>query len=77
VRPVGDGTPIGQQDWIKIENALVLPPATDDYDSFSEYSFNQTFANDFNVYAIKIVMRSASEAQVPRIRDLRVIALKG
>ena len=76
VKPIGSGVRFSDQDWVKFEGD-VIPTANENYNSFSEYSFNHTFNEDFNIYAIKIVMRSTNEARVPRIRDLRVIAIKG
>jgi hypothetical protein len=76
VGPAGSNTPFVDQNWEKVtpdENV----PSNENYDSFSEYEFTEEFAEDFIVYAIKIVMRSTNEARVPRIRDLRVISVKG
>jgi hypothetical protein len=75
VRPVGDGTPLDDQPWEKMTPTSAVP-SNENFDSFNEYEFTETFAEDFIVYSIKIVMRSANEARVPRIRDLRVIAVK-
>ena len=42
---------------------------------FSEYTFSANNLATFRSYRIKIVMTSTSQAYVPRMRDLRVIAL--
>lgn len=75
VRPTGDGTPIEQQPWQEL-TPEVYGPVTESFDLFNEYSYVNNFTSDFNVHQIKIVMRSNNEARVPRIRDLRVIAIK-
>jgi len=75
VRPTGSGTPLEDQVWEKMELDSNVP-SNESFDSFNEYAYTKTFAQDFNVYSIKIVMRSDNEARVPRIRDLRVIAIK-
>jgi len=76
VGPAGSETPFVDQNWEEVtldENV----PSNENYDSFSEYEYTQELGEDFIVYAIKIVMRSTNEARVPRIRDLRVISVKG
>lgn len=58
-----------------------LQPAADvDPETYSEYRYTigGTFANalpEFNQYQIKVVMKSTNSAKVPRITDLRTIAL--
>ena len=47
---------------------------TDDLD-FTEYSFTMNGLPTFRSYRLKIVMTSTNQAYVPRIRDLRTIAL--
>jgi hypothetical protein len=42
---------------------------------FSEYTFSANNLATFRSYRIKVVMTSTSQAYVPRMRDLRVIAL--
>jgi hypothetical protein len=76
VKPIGSGVRFSDQDWVKFEGDVV-PSANENYSSFTEYTFNHTFDEDFNIYAIKIVLRSTNESKVPRVRDLRVIAIKG
>ena len=56
------------------------PPADVDPEAYSEYRYTigGTFANtlrEFNQYQIKLVMKSTNSAKVPRITDLRTIAL--
>ena len=47
---------------------------TNDLD-FTEYSFTMNNLSTFRYYRLKIIMTSTSQAYVPRIRDLRTIAL--
>ena len=42
---------------------------------FKEYTFTVDRLPAFRTYRIKIIMTSNSQVYVPRIRDLRVIAL--
>ena len=43
---------------------------------YLEYEFTANDLPDFTGYRIKIVMSSTNQAQYPRIRDLRTLALK-
>ena len=43
--------------------------------SFNQHEFTIDELSSFRAYRIKIVMTSTNQAYVPRIRDLRVIAL--
>jgi len=76
VRPSGDGTTLENQVWEELTPDFGVP-TNENFDSFNEYSFTKNFAEDFIVYAVKIVLRSNNEARVPRVRDLRVITVKG
>ena len=42
---------------------------------FKEYSFTADLLPSFKSYRIKIIMTSTSQVHVPRMRDLRVMAL--
>ena len=42
---------------------------------FKEYSFTVDRLPTFRTYRIKLIMTSNSQVYVPRIRDLRVMAL--
>jgi hypothetical protein len=58
----------------------VEPAANVDPEEYSEYRYTigGTFANtlpEFNQYQIKVVMTSTNSAKIPRITDLRTIAL--
>ncbi len=43
--------------------------------NFKEYTFTADELPAFRTYRIKLVMTSTSQAYVPRVQDLRVIAL--
>ena len=43
---------------------------------FSEYQFTADNLDEFNGYTIKIVMSSSNQAEVPRIKELRTIAVR-
>lgn len=64
-----------------IKATVDLNPAADvDPESYSEYRYTigGTFANalpEFNQYQIKLVMTSTNSAKIPRVTDLRTIAL--
>ncbi len=45
-------------------------------DRFSEYQFTADNLDEFNGYTIKIVMSSSNQAEVPRIKELRTIAVR-
>ena len=50
-----------------------VPPSR--LDEFSEYQYSINNLDPFVAYAIKIVMTSTNEAQIPRLSDLRTISL--
>jgi hypothetical protein len=74
----GAGGAIGEQEWVLAAIDQVIP-TDDDPAIFREYVY--TIPNDgtdlepFDTYQFKFVLRSQSVAKVPRIRDLRGIAL--
>ena len=43
---------------------------------FSEYQFTADNLDEFNGYTIKIVMSSSDQSAVPRIKELRTIAVR-
>lgn len=59
----------------------VVPTTSYSENSFIEYKYKTstgqalTTGEDFNVFAVKIVMLSSNTTQVPQIKDLRVLAL--
>lgn len=68
--------------WIKFSTSSI-PPNSSNYDdmprdndraTYREYAFNQSDLPEFNVYQIKIVMKSTNSTYVPQFRNLRTIA---
>ena len=79
---INDQTPFSQKDW------YLMTQITPDY-IFSEYNndyrefvfgnaagVNLDGASNFDTYAIRIVMSSTNKAKVPKIRNLRAVALQ-
>jgi hypothetical protein len=80
-RNVGEGSDsdILEKNWI-LTAVDTIPPKNTNGNEYSEYRYTVggTFANqliEFNQYQIKVVMKSTNSAKVPRITDLRTIAL--
>ncbi len=64
-------------------NAWVLAPPTNaagvafsDGTSFDETIYTIAPTVEFTIFALKIVMRSTGTSNIPKIQDLRAIALK-
>lgn len=75
----GSDSDILNKNWI-LTNVDEVPPKNTNAKDFNEYRYTVggTFANtlpEFNQYQIKAVMTSTNSAKVPRITDLRTIAL--
>ena len=79
---INDQTPFSQKDW------YLMTQITPDY-IFSEYNndyrefvfgnaagVNLDGASNFDTYAIKIVMSSTNNSKVPKVRNLRAVALQ-
>lgn len=76
---VGRDSDIQEKNWILI-NYDNTPPKDQDKNVFREYEANlggeyYDQLPHFDQYQLKLVMRSQSSSRVPRIRDLRTIAL--
>ena len=72
--------------WILMQQTSNLNTISTDEEEFIEYQFDPTTANtnysvgganftSFKTFAVKLVMTSANTSIVPRVKDLRVIAL--
>jgi hypothetical protein len=85
--PTEKTTPIDDESWAIMNQEKVVAASTTAFD-FREYRFFPVGATNvygvpqdnpitprFNAFQIKIVMLSSSQAQTPRLRDLRIIAL--
>ena len=64
--------------WILVDKETILP-ADNDRTTYREYEYlaggiTGTLA-PFTTYQVKIVMTSTNSSRVPKIRDLRIIAL--
>lgn len=75
----GSDSDIAQKNWI-LANVDTVPPKNVNSKGYNEYRYTigGNFANqlpEFNQYQIKTVMTSTNSAKVPRITDLRTIAL--
>jgi hypothetical protein len=60
--------------WIQA-TSQVVPLTTEDTRQFKDYEYLDEGLTAFTSVAIKIVIKSQNSSKVPRIRDLRVIAL--
>jgi hypothetical protein len=60
--------------WIQA-TSQVVPLTTEDARQFKDYEYMDEGLTAFTSVAIKIVIKSQNSSKVPRIRDLRVIAL--
>jgi hypothetical protein len=85
--PTEKTTPISDENWVLMNLESTVASSLSNYD-FREHRYFPSGAFDsygvpqdnpitarFNTFQIKIVMLSTSEANTPRLRDLRIIAL--
>ena len=63
-------------DDVQIENSDILDPALEDPNAFKEYRYTVEDLQEFDSFAIKVLMRvnSNGPAFAPKIEDLRAIA---
>ena len=85
--PTEKTTPISDENWEEMTLESTVPSSLSNYDyrehryfpsgAFDSYGVPQDdpISARFNTFQIKIVMLSSSEANTPRLRDLRIIAL--
>ena len=85
--PTEKTTPISDENWVLMNLESTVASSLSNYDfkehryfpagAFDAYGVPQDnpIAARFNTFQIKIVMLSTSEANTPRLRDLRIIAL--
>lgn len=74
----GDTTPFDQLDWIDFKEDQFITesnngPFTSDTD-FKQFKVSQDVPFEFTAFKIRIRMICKNEAQIPRIKDLRIIA---
>jgi hypothetical protein len=85
--PTEKTTPISDENWVLMNLESTVASSLSNYD-FKEHRYfpvgavdsfgvpqDNPIATRFNTFQIKIVMLSTSEANTPRLRDLRIIAL--
>jgi hypothetical protein len=86
-----DATPFKDRPYLKMECLNPTIAASTKTEDFREYEYRPSLTNDtitysigngatfdsFKTFAIKIVMTSADPSVVPKVKDLRVIALPG
>ena len=87
VLPTEKNTPIYDEDWVLMNLESTVPSSLSNYDfkeyryfpdgAFTQYGVPEDNPIDtrFNTFQIKIVLLSTSEANTPRLKDLRIIAL--
>lgn len=70
----GSDEPLGEKDWIlvNIDNEI---QSDENLDVFREYRYTIEGIDSFSTFQFKTVFKSTSDAQVPRVRDFRAIAL--
>jgi hypothetical protein len=85
--PTEKNTPISDENWVLMNLESTVASSLNNYDyrehryfpsgAFDSYGVPQDnpISPRFNTFQIKIVMLSTSEANTPRLRDLRIIAL--
>lgn len=85
--PTEKTTPISDENWVLMNLESTVPSSLSNYDyrehryfpsgAFNSYGVPQDnpISPRFNTFQIKIVMLSTSEANTPKLRDLRIIAL--
>jgi hypothetical protein len=61
--------------WTLLERSIEYTPASATYDDFKEYDFDKRGLPEFSSVAVKIVLKTTNSSIVPRVRDLRIIAL--
>lgn len=70
----GSDQPLTQTDWTEATIDQVIQ-SDDDPNIFREYEYTIDDLDSFNSYQFKVVFLSTNSSAVPRVRDLRAIAL--
>jgi hypothetical protein len=75
IAKAGDAILFELQGWkLSFPDAQVIPK-TDDAGSFQEVAFTEEKLDEFDVVQVKVVFTSTNSSAIPRIQNLRVIAL--
>lgn len=59
--------------WTEFD--YVIAPSVNDSETFNEAEYEAESISSFNVFQVKIVMLSASNSSIPRVKNFRAIAL--
>jgi hypothetical protein len=71
---VGSNTPFENASYTRMTIDAAVPTASNSQDTFYDASYSMDELVAFDAVQIKIVMKSSNSSQVPRIKDLRVLA---
>jgi hypothetical protein len=71
---VGSNTPFENAPYLQMTIDATIPTASNAEDQFYDASYSMDDLVAFDAIQIKIVMKSSNSSQVPRIKDLRVLA---
>jgi hypothetical protein len=71
---VGSNTPFENASYTQMTIDAAVPTSSNSQDTFYDASYSMDDLIAFDAVQIKIVMKSSNSSQVPRIKDLRVLA---
>ena len=71
---VGSNVPFGNNPYTQMTIDSAIPTSSNQQEQFYDASYSLDDLVAFDAVQIKIVMKSSNSSQVPRIKDLRVIA---
>lgn len=69
----GDTTPMNQVEYTKVSNVTITDSLGGEFVQFQQEVTN---LEDFNALVFKLVLESTDESQIPRIKNLRAIAIQ-
>ena len=72
--PSGSTTDISQFNFVKATTPVRAITKTSNYNTFTDIEFDLPDLPAFDAVVVKLVFKSGNSAQVPRVKDLRVIA---
>jgi hypothetical protein len=71
---VGSNTPFENAPYLQMTVDAAIPTSSNAEDQFYDASYSMDDLVAFDAIQVKIVMKSSNSSQVPRIKDLRVLA---
>jgi hypothetical protein len=71
---VGSNTPFENAPYLQMTVDTAIPTSSNAEDQFYDASYSMDDLVAFDAIQVKIVMKSSNSSQVPRIKDLRVLA---